>query len=296
VDDWTPYRCCVDFGFSVWPTEIGVLYADETVDFYSAVFPMVNSPFFVNFLSFAFIWVLVIAHLVWLAERRHNAAQFPARYLDGIDDAMWWALVTFTTVGYGDKVPDTPTGRVLGIIWMVVGITMCGILTGHMATHFSNVIQFAVKGIQELEFLDVKVCAYRGVFSSWYFPLSLGYEEAVVGTSVADCSEKLLRGEVDMVVVERPSLVWHQKTVGWDSDSFPAGSVRISNAIAQVPAGVVFPKNSTLRDEIDLRFMKLYESPVLRDARTRWFSTAPHSTVEVAQWGESNPVVASALR
>ena len=35
-------------------------------------------------------------------QRRVNAKDFPRRYLDGIDDAIWFTVVTFTTVGYGD--------------------------------------------------------------------------------------------------------------------------------------------------------------------------------------------------
>jgi len=290
VADWAPYGCCVDFGVSVWPVEIGVLYADGNVSFYSAVFSMVTSPFFVNFLSFAFIWVVVIAHLVWLAERKQNATQFPARYLDGIDDAMWWALVTFTTVGYGDKVQETPTGRVLGIMWMIVGITMCGILTGHMATHFSDSIQHASKSIHELDFSGLRVCGQSGVFSSWFFPESLGYEEAVVADGLASCTEMLQNDEVDVAVAERPHLLWYDKTGAFDWE-VAAGSPRISEAIAQVPAGVVYPKNSTRRDEIDLRFMRLHETPVLRDAQSRWFAVTTSNADDVVQWALVGPAL-----
>merc|ERR1719401_831448 len=261
---------------------MAVLYVDGPVSFYSAVLSMISSPFFINFLSFTFIWVLVIAHLVWLAERRQNAARFPARYLDGIDDAIWWALVTFTTVGYGDKVQETPTGRLLGILWMIVGITMCGILVGHMATHFSDAIQPAVKGLQELNFSDMKVCGYGSVFSSGYFLPFLGYEEAVVAPDLAQCAEKLRRGEVDAVVAELPHLVWHQKTAARDG-------LHISAAVAQVPMGVVFPKRSPLRDEVDLRLLHLYETPILRDAQSRWFAAAPRGAEEAVQWGLVGP-------
>ena len=291
VDSWTPYRCCVDFSVNVWPSEIGMLYADESKSFFQAVFSMVSSPFFINFMSFVFIWVVLIAHLVWLAERRDNSAQYPADYLDGIDDAIWWALVTFTTVGYGDKIPKSPTGKLLGIIWMIVGITMCGILTGHMASHFGEAIDgTSVQSISELDLTGVKVCGYSSIFSSWFFPSSLGYEQAIIGTNLEACGEKLQKGEVDIVVMERPNLIWYAKTGRWDSESVPVENLRISGSIAQVPAGVAFPKNSTLRDEINLRFLQLFETPVLRDAQSRWFPVETYSivsNVNTVQWGES---------
>jgi voltage-gated potassium channel len=51
-------------------------------------------------------------------------------------DACWWAIVTLTTVGYGDIVPETSTGRVAGIFIMVTGIAVLGVLAGSLASFF----------------------------------------------------------------------------------------------------------------------------------------------------------------
>ena len=42
--------------------------------------------------------LIVSGHLIWLVERNHNAGMFPRSYLDGVDDGIWWSLVTMTTV------------------------------------------------------------------------------------------------------------------------------------------------------------------------------------------------------
>lgn len=51
-------------------------------------------------------------------------------------DALWWAVVTLTTVGYGDIVPKTTTGRVDGVMIMVTGIGILGLLAGSLASFF----------------------------------------------------------------------------------------------------------------------------------------------------------------
>jgi voltage-gated potassium channel len=48
--------------------------------------------------------------------------------------ALWWAVVTLTTVGYGDMVPQTPVGRFLGVVVMISGIGLVSTLTGNLAS------------------------------------------------------------------------------------------------------------------------------------------------------------------
>ena len=51
-------------------------------------------------------------------------------------DALWWAIVTVTTVGYGDRFPVTGGGRTVAVILMLIGIGLIGVLTATVASVF----------------------------------------------------------------------------------------------------------------------------------------------------------------
>lgn len=57
-----------------------------------------------------------------------------------IPDAMWWALATLTTIGYGDAVPVTPLGKMFGAVVMICGLGLFALPIGIVATAFVNEI------------------------------------------------------------------------------------------------------------------------------------------------------------
>ncbi|MFG1357519.1 cyclic nucleotide-gated ion channel [Xanthobacter pseudotagetidis] len=79
--------------------------------------------------------VLTAATLMYLVERDVQPEQFGS-----IPAAMWWAITTLTTVGYGDVVPVTTLGRVIGGITMVTGLVMLALPIAIIASSFSEVI------------------------------------------------------------------------------------------------------------------------------------------------------------
>ncbi|MBI4184925.1 MAG: ion transporter [Proteobacteria bacterium] len=81
-----------------------------------------------------FVIVLIVA--ASLAHVLEGEAQ--PNTFGNIPSALWWTIVTLTTVGYGDVVPVTPLGRVLGGVVMVCGIAVFAMWAGILATAFAE--------------------------------------------------------------------------------------------------------------------------------------------------------------
>jgi voltage-gated potassium channel len=74
---------------------------------------------------------LFIVVVAGAAQSAFDAGEFPSVW-----DGVWWAVVTVTTVGYGDIAPANVGGRLIGMAVMLVGIGFLSVLTATVASHF----------------------------------------------------------------------------------------------------------------------------------------------------------------
>jgi voltage-gated potassium channel len=104
-----------------------------------------------------------------------------------IPHAMWWAIVTMATVGYGDTIPITPLGKVFGGFTMLLGIAMFAIPAGILANGFATELR------------------KRDFIVTWQAVASLPLLESLDATRIADIA-RLLKTQVlpsRQVVVRR---------------------------------------------------------------------------------------------
>jgi voltage-gated potassium channel len=99
---------------------LGTVMRNESKTLISALFVMM-------------ILVVLSASGIYVVERHAQPDAFGS-----IPSAMWWATVTLTTVGYGDVVPMTVTGRLLGVVITVLGVGMAALPAGIIASGFTS--------------------------------------------------------------------------------------------------------------------------------------------------------------
>ena len=113
-----------------------------------------DGPLFV--LLMASVTVVAGALMVLEFERYHDEA-----LIHGLGDALWWAVTTMTTVGYGDEFPRTPGGRAVGTVVMLIGISLFGLVTALLAQWFLGTTAAHERTRDETAALAEQVAALR---------------------------------------------------------------------------------------------------------------------------------------
>jgi ABC-type amino acid transport substrate-binding protein len=99
---------------------------------------------------------LTAGTIVWLFEARRNPKMFGGGTVRGVGQGIWWAMVTMTTVGYGDKAPKTFGGRLVALIWMFASVILIASFTAVITTSFTvGELKGKVRGLSDLA--DVRV-------------------------------------------------------------------------------------------------------------------------------------------
>lgn len=152
------------------------------------------------------ILLVAIGLAMWWFERVGSGsadAVVPQSSVTSWNEGVYWAVVTMTTVGYGDKTPKTPVGRALAIAWMVVSLIVVSLLTSSLVAHITvnqvegtaatrsgdlaNKRLAAVADSSGAEYLDAQRFAYRKFdnLPSAFTALAAGKVDAVVNSTGA---------------------------------------------------------------------------------------------------------------
>lgn len=193
--------------------------------------------------------LLAAGFLLWLAEHRKNPEQFGGTAAQGIGASFWWAAVTMTTVGYGDKSPTTFAGRVIGLIWMFTGMIVVASFTAAITA--SLTVNNLRTGIEGLSDLPGKTVATIADTASQRF-LEEEHLRYQIYPDLTSAMASVVKGETDAIVYDRALLQYrnlHQEQ---------KLSI-LSGVFAQQLYSLALPEGSPLRADISQQVLRITE-------------------------------------
>ena len=201
--------------------------------------------------------LVLAALLVWLCERRANPEHFDGRPARGIADGLWWAAVTLTTVGYGDKAPRTRVGRFIAVIWMFAAVILIALFTAQVTSALTvSSLGGRVRGPADLP--GVRVGTVRDSQPQALLRVKFGVN-AVGYPGFREGLDALARGQIDAFVGAEPVLRYEI------AKDFPGSLVIVGTPFLRLDYVFAYPPGSPLRKPVNQSLLSFIDSDHWRE-------------------------------
>lgn len=199
--------------------------------------------------------------LIWLVERRHAHTHFGGKGWHGFGSALWFSAVTMTSVGYGDKTPNTFIGRFIAFLWMLVGVLIIAAFTGSVASSVATArIKDSVLSASDINRLNTGVLSGSRA-DAVLKKMGIKHEAYESATGALD---DLSKNKIDALVADRITLgylIQHDKV----------------NRVRLLPlrfndygVAMAFPTNSPLREQVNVVLLEIINTSEWHEKLHYW--------------------------
>ncbi len=211
-----------------------------------------------------FFALTIVAHIIWFIEKNDDEPKgFSTSYGRGILGAYWWAVVTMTTVGYGDKCPRKVAGRFIAAIWMIIGIMWFAGFTATLSSALTidHIEQGSISGLSDLN--NKHVAVIRGTTSEYF--LHYHNVKLLLAENIDDLANLLKNETADAIVYDAPALLFLSK-------NDPSIQV-VGDMFDKQRYGVVFPQNANhdLKEIFNIALIDMQKTGEYQKIYKKWF-------------------------
>ncbi len=266
----------VTFTQPYFTANIGLLISGENPTVWSRIRPLFRLAV-ISSVGGLFLVLFIVGNLIWFAEHRRNDQQFPKEYVRGVGSGMWFALVTLTTVGYGDKAPVTKTGKAITSLWMLITMVAASSLTAGIATVLTLLLsKETVEPFAKVE--DIKNKQIAIITGTTGEQWAKSYQARLLQSSgLEEAIYRLKSGQAKGVLFDVPALKYYL----YQHPEVPFQLANISVAVEDY--GFVLPLESELVNDINVSLIELKESGRLKEIIEREIQGKKQTDNQVTQ-------------
>ena len=253
----------VDFSHRYFESGLGILTRSGNSTPLLDSFRLALSPTLLRLFVFLVLSILIAGHIIWIIERRRNE-EFPQTYLRGVSEGIWWAAVTVTTVGYGDRTPVGRLGRMFGILWMFAGLFIIANFTAGVTSQLTlQTLQGEINGPEDLP--GKRIATVAGSTSdTWLESEGIGYRTTA---TIEEAYSLLDSGSVEAIVYDHPVLLYYALQNEEKNLVIPG------EAFNKEDYGIAFPTGSPLREEVNRALLILVENGTYQQIVKKWYGS-----------------------
>ncbi|MFC1761651.1 transporter substrate-binding domain-containing protein [Planctomycetota bacterium] len=251
----------VDFSHPFHSSGLGIAVSKQSHKAWLAVLERFASWGFVKVLLGLCTVLFLAGALVWIFERKHNIEQFGGDTPHGLGSAFWWAAVTMTTVGYGDKAPRTLGGRLVALIWMFTAVLMVSSFTAAIAASLTvGDLEGSVRNARDLS--RVRVATVAATTSEEYL------QERRLRYVTRDTAEvglvDLAEGKFDALLYDAPVLRYFVTRL------YPERLEVLPGVFERQYYALVLAPSSPLREDLNRSLMEVVQQSTWDDILNRY--------------------------
>lgn len=205
--------------------------------------------------------LLIVGTIMWFLERKTNEDNFGGERnpVQGIGSGFWWAGVTMTTIGYGDKAPVTFWGRAVALLWMLIAMAVTASLTAALVSVVGGGTAQSVKVPDGLRKKQVGAVA-DSPFGKYLKHQNVTFESY---DSVEEGLKDVADQEINIFVHNTPTLRY------WLNENTNL-AVQVANAeVLPQRYAMAFPVRNDNATRLNIPLLKIINQPDWRDRINR---------------------------
>lgn len=253
----------VNFTHSFFTSGEGLLLQQRSPTVWSRVRPFFTTAA-LSSVGGLLVCLFLVGNSMWLAERKRNPDHFSDDYISGIGQGMWFALVTLTTVGYGDCTPVTFAGRIIASTWMLISLIAVSSLVAGLASALTLALS-ETPGAPITSPIDLQQARIAAVTDSAGATTAMQYGARLLQRAkLEEAINLVVQGRADAVIFDRPSLEYYLL-------QNPELDLRLAAfTLNSVNFGFALPYDSTLTKLLNVTIMQLKEDGIIEATNDRW--------------------------